>query len=72
MGRTGVTDELAERLQALRLLPIFHWPWDSGFASTRTSRAVWRMAECAVTGSAFVDHLKSAAPEMSAPRLAPS
>jgi tryptophan synthase alpha chain len=62
-GHPGVTDELAERIRALRLLTDLPLAVGFGIREPRDVEAVWGMAECAVTGSAFVDHLKSLAAE---------
>ena len=62
-GHTGVTDELAERIRTLRLLTDLPLAVGFGIREFKDVETVWGMAECAVTGSAFVDHLKSVAPE---------
>jgi len=62
-GHTGVTDELAERIRTLRLLTDLPLAVGFGIREYKDVETVWSMAECAVTGSAFVNHLESVAPE---------
>jgi tryptophan synthase alpha chain len=62
-GHTGVTGELAERARTLRRLTDLPLAVGFGIRDPEDVETVWSMAECAVTGSAFVDHLQSVAPE---------
>ena len=58
-GNTGVTGELTERIRMLRLLTDLPLAVGFGIREHHDVETVWKMAECAVTGSAFVDHLRS-------------
>jgi len=60
-GRVGVAQELTERIQTIRRFTDLPLAVGFGIREHKDVEAVWGMAECAVTGSAFVDHLKSVA-----------